>query len=100
MSANRNIFQNGKILFLAKVIAVSNPENTYIYIVHMKFNCDSPKIYLKSYFLLHLLRKPLETWLGRAGLFGTVFDKMRCTENSDKTIHSHLSGSFQIDISL
>ena len=62
MSANRNFFQNGKILFLAKVITLSNLENTYIYVAHANFNSDSPKIDLKIYLLLHFLRKPLETW--------------------------------------
>ena len=62
MSGNRNFFQNGKILFLAKVIALSNLENTYIYVARANFNRDSPKIDLKIYLLLHFLRKPLETW--------------------------------------
>ena len=62
MSANRNFLQNGKILFLAKVIALLNLENTYIYIAHAKFNRNSQKIDLKIYLLLQFLRKPLETW--------------------------------------
>ena len=46
MPATRNFFQNGKMLFLTKVIAFSNRANTYNYIAfaHANFNRDSPKI--------------------------------------------------------
>ena len=53
MSATRNFIQDGKILFLAKVIAFSNPENTYNYIACANFNRESPKINFKIYILQH-----------------------------------------------
>ena len=49
MSGIGNVFQNGKILFLAKVNAFSNREHTYNYIAHANFNCDSPKLNFKIY---------------------------------------------------
>ena len=54
--SHQELFQNEKLLFLAKVIEFSNRENTYNYIAHANFNRDSPKIYLKNYLLLHFLR--------------------------------------------
>ena len=36
MPATRNYFQNGQMLFLAKVINFSNRENTYNYMVRPK----------------------------------------------------------------
>ena len=48
--------QNEEILFLAKVIAISNPKNTYNYIARVNFNRDSLKINFKIYLLLQILR--------------------------------------------
>ena len=56
MPATRNFLQNEEILFLAKVITISNPKNTYNYIARMNFNRDSPKINFKIYLLLQILR--------------------------------------------
>ena len=49
MSATSNFFRNGKLLFLAEVIAFLNRENTYIYIARANFNRDSPKINFKIF---------------------------------------------------
>ena len=55
-AATRNFFRNEKILFLAKVIALSNFENKYNYIVRANFDRDSPKINYKIYLLLQFLK--------------------------------------------
>ena len=62
MAATSNVFRNEKILFLAKIIAFWNLENTHNYIAGAYFNRDSPKINLKIYLLLQFLRYGLETW--------------------------------------
>ena len=56
----QEIFSERKILFLAKVIAFSNLENTYNYIARTNFNCDSPKINIKIYLLLQFWSRPLK----------------------------------------
>ena len=57
MSATRNFFWIEKILFLAKVIALSNLKNTYNYIAQANFNRDFPKIIFSSY---NFLGNPLK----------------------------------------
>ena len=42
MQATRNFLQNEKILFQAKVIAISNIEITYNYIARANFKRDFP----------------------------------------------------------
>ena len=49
MLATRNFLQNEKLLFLAKVIALSNLENTANYSTSANFNRNSPKINFKIY---------------------------------------------------
>ena len=56
MSATRNFSQNGKILFLAKVISLSNLKNTYNYIAYVNFNRDFPKINFKMFLFLQILK--------------------------------------------
>ena len=63
----QELFQNGQIVFLAKVIAFLNRKNTYNYIARANFmfniaNRVSPKINFKTYLLLQFLRLILETW--------------------------------------
>ena len=43
-------YQDGKLLFLAKVIEIFNRKNTYNYIALANFNRDSPKINFKMVF--------------------------------------------------
>ena len=52
-----SLFSEWKILFLAKVIELSNLENTYkFFLAHANFNCNSREINYKSYILLQFLR--------------------------------------------
>ena len=56
MPATRNFLQNEKILFQAKIIAISNIKITYDYIAGANFKRDFPKINLKILLLLQILR--------------------------------------------
>ena len=60
MLATGNFLRNGKILFLVKIIAFLNLENTANYSMRANFNRNSPKINFKIYHLLHFFK--LEPW--------------------------------------
>ena len=57
MPTTGNILRNERMLFLSKVIADSNLENTYNYTMRTNFDHHSPKITLRIYLLLAVLLK-------------------------------------------
>ena len=78
------IYRMKNILFLVKVIALSNLKNTYNYIAHAKFNRDSRKLTSKSISSYIFYDKPLQLgsyvlWANIKLLSGQILDLgLRC----------------------